>query len=194
MKDKQTIFIAGGHNCGLMADKIIENMDAAVLEKFNVVNIGASYKFAADYNAQFTALHIGNLVAKHVGEIDNLGVLLSGTGGGANLFACKHPHVRASVAADIPHVIELRKKMITNVIAFPVMGDKECLRAKHWAKMIYNFALTDISNIPIEELARTIRIMTHRNNPVRQYLWMKHPEFMSTYSGLYNRILESRSR
>ena len=198
MKNVQTrkpkIYFAAAAGCEKAAAETISRIEELkTLDGFEMLNIGARALYSAEYNIKhFSAFHVGNLIAKHVGEFDDtLGVIFSTTGGGANLFASRHAHIRASIASGPYHAQELRTKMIANVITIPVL----CTNAGYTdesASMIASFAKTDISRFLPYSLVKIIKPMTHRNNPLIQWLWIKYSGFMVPRSALYKKLMRER--
>jgi len=159
-----------------------------------IYNIGAHHSYSQKYNiANFQAKHVGDIIAKHVGEFDDtLGVILSNTGSGLCLFANAHSHIRAATITAHKEnkalVKQTRIKMVNNVLVIPTEGRNDSLFCKRASALIDIFAGTDLSRIPADKLVQTIKIMTHRNCPDFQKLWIEEPASLLPDCRLYKRL------
>lgn len=173
--EKEHLYVASDHSSIEVTNTLLGflRMDEQISAKFEIINIGAQYSFSEKQIKKFTALRIGNLIAKNVKEDKHRGIIISGTGGGANLFAAYHKHIRPCPAYSPEHAKDLRQKMIMNVMSVASCHQKP----EDVLKNAKAFLLNEPTKKPKDRM-QTIKVMTNRGDYATQLLWIYMPGVM----------------
>ncbi|MCL2629414.1 MAG: RpiB/LacA/LacB family sugar-phosphate isomerase [Alphaproteobacteria bacterium] len=118
---KECVYIIASKDVADQAhDLFIKLACTEVVVKFDLVFVNnlnwVEKHYGKGDSIDISGADVGNMIATLVGDVKHRGILVTGSGGGANIRANAYANVRAYGADSEAHAVDLREKALINTL------------------------------------------------------------------------------